>query len=93
MNISSKTIYIIISVIVVVFLFANSGFRRLVRRYWELYELKGELSQLEKENQLLKREVYLLENDSTYIERIARKELGFIAPGEVEYRFKKKNDK
>ena len=70
-------------------LFGNEGFRKYIRRHWELRKLKSQLSHLKKENARLKREVYFLENDSSYIERIARKELGLIAPGEVEYRFKK----
>jgi len=77
------------SLAVVIFLFTNSGFRKLVQRYWELNRLGSELQQLKKENALLKKEIYLLEEDRTYIERIARKELGLISPGEVEYRFEK----
>ena len=88
-NISTKTIYTIIGVIVLLFLLLNEGSRKLVRRYWEIYKLKEQISQLQHENELLKKEIYLLENDSSYIERIARKELGLISPGEVEYRFKK----
>jgi cell division protein FtsB len=83
-------LYIVLGVIALLFLLANPGSRRLFRRYWELYKLNGELQQQKKANNLLKRDIYLLENDPAYIERIARKELGLIAPGEVEYRFKKK---
>jgi len=90
MKVSRNVIYIVLGCIVFLFLFGNAGSRRLVRRYFEIYKLKGELEQLKKENELLKKEVYLLQNDPLYIERIARKELGLIAPGEIEYRFKKK---
>ena len=75
--------------IVVLFLAGNQGFRTMVRRYWELHKLRGELELLKKENSLLQKEVYYLEGDTSYVERIARKELGLISPGEVEYRFKK----
>lgn len=90
MNLSKNVIYIILGCIVLLIFFGNSGSRRLARRYFEIYKLKGELEQLKKENMLLKKEVYLLQNDPLYIERIARKELGLIAPGEIEYRFMKK---
>lgn len=72
------------------FVFGNDGFRKLIRRYWEIHTLKVEMVQMKKENALLRREIYFLEEDSSYIERIARKELGLLAVGEVEYRFKEK---
>ena len=90
MKVPSKALYIIFGIVVVLFLFGNAGFRKLIRRYWEIYKLKAECEQLERENDLLQKEIYILENDASYIEKIARKELGVIAPGEVEYRFKKK---
>jgi len=74
---------------VVIFLFTNAGFRKMLGRYWDMHSLQNELAQLKKENSLLKREIYLLEDDSTYIERIARKELGLVSQGEIEYRFDK----
>ena len=61
----------------------------MIRRYWEIHNLKNEIAQLKKENSLLKQQIYLLEEDASYIERIARKELGLISSGEVEYRFEK----
>lgn len=89
MKFSGRVILIVISVILVLFLFGNEGFRRMVRRYWEIHTLKTELANLKRENMLLEREVYFLERNESYIERIARKELGLIAPGEIEYRFEK----
>lgn len=60
----------------------------MARRYWELSKLSAQLDQMKRENELLKKEIYLLKEDTSYIERIARRELGLISPGEVEYRFK-----
>ena len=88
-NPSHRVVYIVGIVLVLLFLFGNAGARKLVRRYWEMNRLQAELEQLKRENALLQKETYLLEQDSSYIERIARKELGLISPGEVEYRFKK----
>lgn len=71
------------------FLFANNGFRSLVTHYNEVVKLKKDLSELERRNTKLKREIYLLEKEDSYIEDIARRELGVISKDEVEYRFKK----
>ncbi|MBN1621083.1 MAG: septum formation initiator family protein [Endomicrobiales bacterium] len=90
MKIPKHALYIILGIALVLFLFGNAGFRKLVRRHWEMYKLKAEFEHLQRESGILEKEIYLLENDESYIERIARKELGLIAPGEVEYRFKKK---
>lgn len=79
---------ILITVLVLVFLFGNSGFRKMLRRYWEIHKLSAEIDQSKKESSLLKKEIYYLEQDSSYIEQVARRELGMIAPGEIEYRFK-----
>ncbi|MBN1823803.1 MAG: septum formation initiator family protein [Endomicrobiales bacterium] len=88
MKIESRTLKIIGIIALLLFLFGNAGFRKMLRRYWEMHKLKQELVSLKKENALLKKEVYFLESDPTYIERIARKELGLISPDEVEYRFR-----
>lgn len=85
-----RKISIIVGVgLVVVFLFGNSGFRKMLRRYWEINHLQTELGNLKKESTMLQKEVYVLQQDKTYIERMARKELGLVSQGEVEYRFKK----
>ncbi|MCB4791182.1 MAG: septum formation initiator family protein [Elusimicrobia bacterium] len=89
LKLPKNIIYIIVGAIIFLFLFGNAGSRKLVRRFWEIYKLKGELEQLKKENALLKKEIFLLQNDPSYVERITRKELGLIAPGEVEYRLKR----
>lgn len=89
MKLPQRSGYIIGGIVLVLFLFGNSGFRKMIQRYWEIHRLRAELEQLKKENTLLRKEVYYLEQDSSYIERIARRELGLVSPGEVEYRFKK----
>jgi cell division protein FtsB len=89
MKIPIRSAYFWVLIVVFFFLFGNGGFRKMVRRYWEIHKLKGEIVQLKKENSLLKQQIYLLEDDPSYIERIARKELGLISAGEVEYRFEK----
>jgi len=82
-------LFIVIVAGVPVVLLANSGARKVYQRYWELKTLGDELRQSQKENVLLRKEVYFLENDPSYIEKMARRELGLVSKGEVEYRFKK----
>ncbi|MCK9274438.1 MAG: septum formation initiator family protein [Syntrophales bacterium] len=60
----------------------------------DYYEVKARLASLKKvnssileENQILKNKILLLRNDLSYIEMIARKELGMIKEGEIVYRF------
>ena len=89
MNLSRRTLYTLGGIAIVVFLCGNEGARRLIRRYFETHTLRNELVLLKRDNVLLQKEVYLLERDTTYIERIARKELGLVSKDEVEYRFKK----
>ncbi len=61
----------------------------MIRKYQEIDRLKKERFEIERKNAKLKREIYLLEQGGTYIENIARRELGVISKDEVEYRFKK----
>jgi cell division protein FtsB len=86
-----QALKIVLLIALAFFLFGNSGFRKLVRRYWEMHKLNNRLAELAKENALLKKEIYNLETNSSYIERMARKELGLVSSDEVEYRFIKKN--
>ena len=84
-----KILTIVFVAAVLIFLFGNKGFRNLVGSYRQASKLKKDLSELEKRNIKLKREIYLLEEEGSYIENIARRELGVISKDEVEYRFKK----
>lgn len=67
--------------------FGNQGFRSLVRNYRELHSLRKELESLEQEAKSLEARNKLLKNAEGTLERLARRELGFIKPGEIEYRF------
>lgn len=67
--------------------FGNSGFRRLVTRWWELRRLRGELRSLEADRARLEEGLSIAERAGPELERSARKDLGYLRPGEVEYRF------
>lgn len=73
--------------LVLIFLFANRGFRDLYRGYFYLKKLEKELTKLKKENQEHRRELYSLETDLSAIEKIARAKLNLVKPGETIYRF------
>ncbi|MBI5202941.1 MAG: septum formation initiator family protein [Elusimicrobia bacterium] len=75
------------SVALVVVMFGNSGFRRLISRWRELRKLKHELAELKTEEAKLQERIKSSQKAGPSLERAARKELGYLKPGEVEYRF------
>ena len=86
---SQNRMWLITIVVAVLILTLNRGFRDLVLRTIEYLKQKKELEAIKLRNANLRKEIYLLENDEWYIDYTIRKELGYLKPGEVEYRFKK----
>jgi cell division protein FtsB len=78
--------YIILSIFLLILVF-NEGNRTLVRRYFEVNNLNRSIKYAQDQNKLLKKRIYYLENEPSYLERMVRSELNVAAPGEVEYRF------
>jgi cell division protein FtsB len=64
--------------------FGNQGFRSLVHNYLELRSITRDIASLEKDEKNYSERLRL--GDSS-IERMARRELGYVRKGEVEYRF------
>lgn len=67
---------------------------------WQLYKINAknkELNQLltekNKENKQLEKQISRLKTDSAYQEEMARKELGWIKENEILYQFETKNSK
>lgn len=54
--------------------------------------LNSSIKELEEENENLKIEIRKLQSDSLYIEKMARKELGMIRPGEAIYRIEEEEN-
>ncbi len=50
-------------------------------------ELRGDVARLHEENRVLQNQIQSLRSDLTYIERIAREDLGLVKPGETVYEF------
>lgn len=67
--------------------FGNAGFRSLVSNWLELRRLKSELVHLEHEEKELDGQLKALRSGEGPVERLARRELGYIKKGEIEYRF------
>ncbi len=80
-----KLKYIVIAIIVL-FLVGNKGFRSLVSNFRELKNLEKEKIALQNENKELRLKIKLIKSND-YMESQARKNLGFIRQGEIEYRF------
>lgn len=65
----------------------NEGSITLTRRFFEQRKLHSDIKSAKYQNELLRKRIYYLENEPSYIERMVRSELNVIAPGEIEYRF------
>ena len=81
----SKLKYIILFSLII-FLLANRGFRSLTKNYLELRRLKNQRIELKSEELGLEKNFKTMKEPGQ-IEHTARKELGLIKPGEIEYRF------
>ncbi|MBI4385848.1 MAG: septum formation initiator family protein [Elusimicrobia bacterium] len=68
-------------------LFANQGFRRLVLNALELRRLKREHASLKTEGVEMRKQLERLRKSDFAVESAARRDLGFVKPGEIEYRF------
>lgn len=67
--------------------FGNQGFRGLVRNWRELRSLRREIAALQREEAAQTRRLEGLKAGDAAVERFARRDLGYIRKGEVEYRF------
>lgn len=67
--------------------FGERGLLRINDLKRELRQVEEKSAELQAANDKLRQEVALLHSDRSYLERIARKELGLVKPDEVIYRF------
>lgn len=74
------------AVVLAVF-FGNGGFRSLTRNWLELRRLNHEIVALQAEEAELAEKLKALRAGDGPVERLARRELGYIKKGEIEYRF------
>jgi cell division protein FtsB len=81
---------ILLGCVVAIVIFSCLGERGLMNvlsMRKELQKIEQNNKSLEQENESLKEYSYLLKNDTHYIEKIAREELGLLKAGEVVYFF------
>ncbi|OGR94367.1 MAG: hypothetical protein A2902_02220 [Elusimicrobia bacterium RIFCSPLOWO2_01_FULL_64_13] len=68
-------------------LFSSENIRSFWQKRRTLKELERKLEATRSANRKLTMEIHRYQNDPGTIEEIARRELGLIRPGEIEYRF------
>ncbi|MBI2876383.1 MAG: septum formation initiator family protein [Candidatus Tectomicrobia bacterium] len=69
-------------------LWGERGWLELRRARQEKAHMQEQIQGLERENQVLRREIAALREDPYLVEKIAREELGLVKPGEIVYEFK-----
>ena len=67
--------------------FGNAGFRSMVGNWMELRRLRREIVALDRDEKDLDAKLKALRAGDGGIERAARRDLGYIKKGEIEYRF------
>lgn len=68
----------------------ENGIIEVNRLKAELIRLEQKIDNIGDENRKLEDEIYSLKNDTLYIEKIAREELGLVKHGETVFEFVKK---
>ena len=71
-------------------LFGDRGVLRVFKAYQHKADLEVKISELEKTNIEMRKEIDALRNDLEAIENIARRELGMVRPDEQVYQFHSK---
>ena len=77
------TLSITLGVLLVNAIVGESGYLANVQGSRDEAELKAVVSRLRLDNQALQREMRRLENDPAAVEEAARRDLGFVRPGET----------
>ena len=90
-KIALSAIFVMMLAFLLIIIFGDNGLLELYRlrdTHQQIVKLKGDLTA---ENMRLYRNIDRLQNDPTYIESIARRELGMIRADEMIFTFKHKN--
>ena len=69
------------------FFLSSDGVRNFWQRKRSLRRLEDKLEEMRRGNQNLASEIHRIKTDTKVMEQYARRELGLIQPGEIEYRF------
>ena len=90
MGVSRRWIYIPLAAILGILFFTVFGERGLLHIHHlkqEQEEMAKRLTEMQRDNERLRREIEALRADRQYLENLARREFGLVKPNEVVYRF------
>ena len=97
MTIRRKAVVVVVAVVMfgllLLSMFGDNGVLELWRMHSDSARLKSANARLVRENLKMYRTVERLQNDSAFLEDVARRELGMIRSDEVIFKFKKENSK
>lgn len=79
--------FLVLGLIVVWLGFGERGFLHLYKKEKDRQAYQERIRKIEKDNQALIEEIERLNTDDTYLESVARKELGLVRDDEILYRF------
>jgi len=79
--------FLLLLVYIVSAFFSNKGWLQIVKLNNKRNLIKREILAINAENNVLRKKIEAVRHESSYIENIAREELGMVKPGEVIYRF------
>lgn len=82
----------VVLVILAFTVFGDRGLVQLLSYKRQREALKEEARRLEEENRALAEEIERLKNDDSYLEQLAREELGMVKPGELVFQFTEAQD-
>ena len=71
------------------FLSGEDGYVQVRSKKQELAQLRQRIEVLEAQNDSLRHQLWQLDNDIDYIEKVAREEFGMVRPGESVYRIER----
>lgn len=76
--------------LVIAAIFRDDGIIKTHQLNKKLDLLKLDIINMKKENDKIKSEIHTLKRDPSYVEKIAREELGLVKPGEIVFEFVEK---
>lgn len=80
---------LLISAMLFSLIFTEGGILGFVKTKMDIRRVNAEIVRLDKENELLMRELDKLQKDDNYLEEVVRKKYGFLREGEKLYRIER----
>ena len=67
--------------------YGPEGLARALRLERDLTRIEDGSAELRRENRELRQQIHRLKSDRSYLERVARDELGLVRPGDIVFQF------